>query len=172
MPGVSVLPDAQPSFPPAAVGFEPVLHKPRALSNEAFIPAIQALIVPTPEDRREALLADLWATHVKPDDRPMADWSRRNIWYHSLQDVTLAAAMIQGGYPENSKEAQACFAQDLVPYIPSLPDGAVEMRILLQAILDAGTSESWGVDTQLPVKLSTLYWDAADQVIRPWVDAA
>lgn len=156
-------PAATPEAPflsPSAVGFEPVLN-PRALSYAAFIPAIQALTVPTPEDRREALIADLWATHVKPDDRPMTDWSRRHPWYHSLQDVTLAAAMIQEGVPKISKNAQACFAQDL----SVLTDGEAEMRQLLQAILDAGISESWGVNTQLPVELSRVYWAAVAPVI-------
>ncbi|GEM_PF-2683063 len=158
-------PEFQPFLPPAAVGFEPA-HKPRALSYEAFIPAIQALIVPTSENEREALLDYLRAIHVKLDDRPVTEWTRRNPWYHAFQDARLAAAMIKGGRPETAiKAAQACSAQDLEFNIWGLPGGGGEMRPFLMEVHKAVISERWGVNTEIPGKLWPIFWEATAPLI-------
>lgn len=162
-----IITEAQLSLPPVAVGFEPVPDKPRVLPYEAFIPAIQALIVPTPEAVRVAILDYLRATHVKLDDRPVTNWTENNPWFHALQDVMIAAAMIKGngGFPEALDTTQACFSGDLEFNLWGLPDGGAGMRPLLLNAHEAGTSDFWRNNKSLPGGLSTAFRAAADPYI-------
>ena len=138
-------------------------------SHEGLILPIRELIVPTPEDRRAILLAELRAAHVELDDRPRSEWKKSNIWFHSLQDTALASMRVN--YELSTiplRNVQACFVKDLDRYMAGLPEEEAEMTRLFQTVFDAGTSDYWDLNTDLPVRLNTAYWQLAYEVITPW----
>ena len=139
-------------------------------SHEALILPIRELIVPTPEDRRAALVAELRATHVELDDRPYeGEWKKENIWFHSLQDTTTAVMYVNHDMLLGPlRSMQACFVKDLDRYMAGLPEAEAEMREVFQTVFDAGTSDYWDLNPDLPVRLSAAYWHAANEVITSW----
>jgi len=135
-------------------------------SPEAFILPIRELIAPIPDDRRASLLADLSHIPTDIDGRRNIEWKRGNIWFHSIQDTTIAAMKTNRNKPYNLGIHQACFVKDLDLYIPELPEEEAAMRELFQTIFEVGTSDYWDQNPELPARLNEAYWDVSNQVIN------
>lgn len=136
--------------------------------QQVFIERFRALEIPTTPQERASVIANLRNMETPLSGRPQAEWKKINIWFHSLQDVTLAKAGRVHIPSDSLRTVQACFVEDLDLYLAGLPQEESEMRRLFEAILVTGTSQYWDLERGLPSAMSEVYWDASRRLITPW----
>lgn len=133
---------------------------------------LQRIRVEISEDEHAQLIKRLRNTPTDLDPRrtDIGEWRKGRIYFHALQDLTLAAEPVLSDKDlEDMTLCQACFVKDFDMYFSGFPEDETEMLEVFQAIFSVGTSFEWQTDHERVRSLRRIFADLDKQRIRPWV---